>query len=232
MSFYFDRIYNPVYDFLVAQNAPYHQLQETCIKELELTEGDQLLCAGVGTGNEILRILKSKPGIHIMAVDSSQTALHKAQKKAAKFGRSIETKLMDVQDLKFPDGIFDKVLCIHVTDFVKNSAKASEELLRVLKKTGKFAVTFPSAKEDFNFGMSVIGGAIRQHINNKQYYKIPAVLFSLVLGTIVYLPFLFRKERREYTKQDIDGIFAPLSPERSRVEEYAIYNDYIVCGEK
>ncbi len=56
MGFYFDRIYNPVYDILVAQNAPYHQLQKTCIKELEPADGDQLLCSGEDT-SEILPVL-------------------------------------------------------------------------------------------------------------------------------------------------------------------------------
>jgi ubiquinone/menaquinone biosynthesis C-methylase UbiE len=232
MGFYFDRIYNPVYDFIVAQNAPYQRLQEICIEKLELVDGDKLLCAGVGTGNEILRILKRNPNVHIVAIDSSGTALRKAQKKANTLGKSIETRLMDVQDLKFPDASFDKVLCIHVTDFVPDSSRASTEFTRVLKPGGKFAITFPSGKESLSFGKNVIGGAIRDHARRKQYHKIPLVLASVLIGAIVYFPFLFRSERRYYNKAEVEKLFTPLTKGKFRIEEYPVYSDFIVCSEK
>ena len=207
MKFYFDHVYNPVYDFIVTQIAPYQRLQQSCIEKLELKEGDKILCAGVGTGNEILRILQMKPNIQIVGIDTSSTALRKAQRKAQKQGKQIETRLMDVQKLEFADGSFDKALCVHVTDFVPDTAKASSEIYRVLKRGGNFTMTFPSAKEDLSFGINVIGDAIRYHIKAKKFHRIPLILVSTLLGALVYFPFLFRSERRFYSKSELEKLF-------------------------
>jgi len=52
---YFDFVYNPVYDFTIAQLAPYHSLQRTCVDKFEFDDGDKVLCVGVGTSNEANR---------------------------------------------------------------------------------------------------------------------------------------------------------------------------------
>ncbi|MDP2920584.1 MAG: class I SAM-dependent methyltransferase [Dehalococcoidia bacterium] len=232
MGFYFNRIYNPVYDFIVSQIAPYHRLQETCIQKLELSDGDRLLCAGVGTGNEILHVIESNPNVRITGIDYSSTAIKKAQKKARKRGVEIETRLMDVHNLDFADGSFDKALCVHVTDFVKDSGRASSELVRVLRKNGRFAVTFPSGKEDVSFGVSVIGDAIHHQVKNKRFHQVPVILASALVGTIVYLPFLFRRARRQYTRQELEKMFSSVTPGKFQIEEFPVYNDYIVHGTK
>jgi ubiquinone/menaquinone biosynthesis C-methylase UbiE len=232
MGFYFNRIYNPLYDFIVGQVTPYHRLQETCIEKLELADGDKLLCAGIGTGNEILHILEKNPDVHITGIDLSGTALNRVRRKAAKKGASVETRLMDVQKLEFPDNTFDKVLCIHVTDFVKDSAKASAELLRVMKKNGKFAITFPSSKEDFSFGKAVIGDTLRHHFKTKRYYRIPLSLLSALVGGLVYFPFLFRKERRQYSREELEKLFSTLTEGGFTVEEFPVYIDFILTGSK
>jgi hypothetical protein len=40
---------------------------------------------------------------------------------------------MDVTDIKFPDNIFDVILCYHILEHVKNDQRAMQELYRVLK---------------------------------------------------------------------------------------------------
>ncbi len=232
MKFYFNYVYNPVYDFFVNRITPYHHLQEACIENLNLAEGDIVLCAGVGTGNEILRILETNRNMQIVGIDASKTALRKAQNKAQKHGKTIQTCLMDVQNLQFTDASFNKVVCVHVTDFVKDSFKASAEIIRVLKPGGRFVITFPSGKEDFSFGMNVIGGTIRQHAKNKAYHKIPLVIVSSLLGAIVYIPFLFRSERRFYSKSELQEVFSKLTPGSFKIEDFPVYNDFILHGTK
>jgi hypothetical protein len=119
-----------------------------------------------------------------------------------------------------------------VTDFTTSSGQAASEIVRVLKNGGKFAVTFPSHKEDLSFGVSVIGEAIRYCAASGRYYRIPLVFLSAVVGTIVYLPFLFRKERREYSRHQLEEMFLPLARDRFDIEEFPAYNDYIVYGMK
>ena len=232
MKFYFDYFYNPVYDFLVTQLSPYQRLQQASIGKLELTENDKVLCAGVGTGNEVIRILEASPHISITGIDSSKTALNKVQKKVRKQGKSILTNLMDIQDMKFEDASFDKVLCVHVIDFVPDYTKAVSEIIRVLKPGGKFAITFPSGKEDFSFGVSVVGNAIRDHIKVRKFGKVFLIMVSTLLGTFVYFPFLFRKARRYYRKAEVEELFSRTSKNNFRIEDFTIYNDFIVFGSK
>lgn len=232
MKFYFDYFYNPVYDFIVTQLSPYQRLQRACIEKLELTEGDKTLCAGVGTGNEVIRILETSPHISITGIDSSKTALQKTQKKAQKQGETVDTRLMDIQNMEFAEGHFDKVLCVHVTDFVQDRTKASNELIRVLKPGGKFAVTFPSGKEDLSFGAHVVGDAIQAHIKAKNFGKVFLVMVSTLVATFIYIPFLFRKERRYYKRTDVEDLFSKLAINNFKIDDFPVYNDFIVYGTK
>jgi ubiquinone/menaquinone biosynthesis C-methylase UbiE len=232
MKFYFDYFYNPVYDFIVTQLSPYQRLQRASIEKLELTENDKVLCAGVGTGNEVIRILEASPHISITGIDSSKTALNKVQKKVREQGKTILTNLMDIQNMKFEEDSFDKVLCVHVIDFVPDYSKAVSEIIRVLKPGGKFAITFPSGKEKFSFGVNVAGNAMREHIKAKQFGKVFLIMLSMVVGAIVYFPFVFRKERRYYKRSEVEEPFSRLKIGNFQIEDFPEYNDFIVYGTK
>ena len=118
---YFNLVYNPIYDFTTARLPRYHKLQQTCINKLEFNDNDTMLCVGVGTGNEIVRILEMNKKVNIVGVDYSETALQKAHAKAIMSGRQIKVINMDAQHLEFPAGTFDKILCLHVMDFVEDN---------------------------------------------------------------------------------------------------------------
>ena len=77
MKAYFDFIYNPVYDFTTAQRVLYHRLQTKCVNKFKFHDGDRVLCAGVGTGNEVVHILKRNKKVSIVGVDYSSSALRK-----------------------------------------------------------------------------------------------------------------------------------------------------------
>jgi ubiquinone/menaquinone biosynthesis C-methylase UbiE len=232
MKFYFDYFYNPVYDFIVTQLSPYQRLQRASIEKLELTENDKVLCAGVGTGNEVIRILEASPHISITGIDSSKTALNKVQKKVREQGKTILTNLMDIQNMKFEEDSFDKVLCVHVIDFVPDYSKAVSEIIRVLKPGGKFAITFPSGKEDLSFGASVVGDAIREHIKTRKFGKVFLTTVSTAVATFVYIPFLFRKARRYYKRTEVESLFFGIVPGKFQIEDFPVYNDFIVFGVK
>jgi ubiquinone/menaquinone biosynthesis C-methylase UbiE len=233
MQAYFNYVYNPVYDFTTGRLNRYRQLQERCVDKLELRDKERVLCIGVGTGNEILHILHRNKNVSIVGVDYSCTALQKANRKALALGKKIELLIMDVRHLDFAAGSFDKVLCIHVMDFVQENGEVTGEILRVLKPGGQFVITYPSDKEGPRLGISLLSDSIRHGINSGKYYM-RALLECLVqmLVGIVYLPLLCRPKQKSYSRSEVEAMLTYSTDGDFQIEEDTVYQDFIVYGKK
>ena len=229
---YFDLVYNPVYDFTTARFASYHRLQSKCVDKFEFDDGDRVLCVGVGTGNEIIRILGINSKVNIVGVDYSKIALQKAYKKTLRLGKEIKVLAMDAQSLEFTTGSFNKVLCLHVMDFIEDDGKATAEILRVLKEGGQFVITYPSDKEGVKLGVNLLKDSIRHNINSGKFIRVLPQLLAQILVGIVYLPLLFRPKKRFYSRCELEAIFSELTGGDFQIEEYPVYQDFIVYGRK
>ena len=230
---YFNIAYNQVYDFTTARLSRYQRLQETCVSKLELRENDKVLCVGLGTGNEIFHILQMNRNVNIVGVDYSSTALRKAYKKALRLSKEIELLLMDARSLEFPTGSFDKVLCLHVMDFVQDNEQVTSEILRVLKKGGQYVITYPSGKEGTKLGYNLLRDSIRNNLNSGKH-RIRALSESLaqMMVTIVYLPLLFRPKRKCYSRSELEAMITQLTTGDFQIEDDPVYQDFIVYGRK
>lgn len=233
IKFYFDYAYNPVYDFTTARLHRYHELQENCIDKLELKENDRVLCVGLGTGNEALRILKQNSNVKIVGVDYSHTALRKAYKKASRLGKEIDIRVMDARCLEFITGSFDKALCIHVMDFVKEKEKVTSEILRVLRDGGRFVITYPSDKEGPRLAVNLLSDSVRHGVNSGKHgiRAFGEPLAQMLVG-IIYLPLLFRPKQKSYSCHELEAIISKLTNRDFQIEEDAVYQDFIVYGRK
>lgn len=233
MKVYFDFIYNPVYDFTTAQHASYRTLQSTCVHKLKFDDGDKVLCVGVGTGNEVIHILRRNSNVSIVGVDYSRTALKKAYQKALALGKKIEVFVMDVRNLEFTAGSFDKVLCIHVMEFVKENEEVTGEILRVLKDGGRFVITYPSHKEGPKLGLNLLKDSVRNRPGSGMHAILAFLKFTAqMLVGIVYLPLLFRSNWRSYSRSGLEAMFAQLTACDFEIEEDNVYQDFIVYGRK
>ena len=160
------------------------------------------------------------------------TELKKVYMKALTRGKEIEVLAMDAQALEFAIGSFDKVLCLHVMDFIPDDEKATAEILRVLRDRGQFVITYPSDKEGVRFGLNLLRDSIRYNINSGKFIKVlPQLLVQIVVG-IVYLPLLFRPRKRFYSRRELEAMFTKLTSGDFQLEEYSVYNDFIVYGRK
>ena len=230
---YFNSVYNRVYDSTAARLNRYRRLQSTCIKKLKLRDADRVLCVGVGTGNEVLRILQISRNVKIVGVDYSKTALQKAYSKALARGKEIEVLIMDARRLEFAAESFDKVLCLHVMDFIDDNKEVTKEVLRVLKHGGQFVITYPSSKEGPRLGVNLLSDSIRQGIDSgkPRIRGLSESLAQMLVG-IVYLPLLFRPKRKSYSRSELEAMFSKLTTGNFRIEEEPVYQDYIVYGRK
>jgi len=233
MQVYFDYAYNPVYDFTTGRLNRYRQLQERCVSKLNLKNNDRVLCVGVGTGNEILHILKMNTNVNIVGVDFSHTALWKAQKKALELGKEIKLLNMDARLLQFPAGTFDKVLCIHVMDFVEDNETVTSEIFRVLKNGGQFVITYPSEKEGLKLGCNLLRDWIRGQLGSRKHPTRASLqlIAQMVMG-IGYLPLLFRPQRKSYSRSQLEAMITQLTAGAFHIEEDSVYQDFIVHGQK
>jgi len=232
LQYYFNFAYMPIYDLITAHFDAYQKLHNTCVDKLELDDGDKILCAGVGTGNEVTNVLGIGKKISIVGVDNSYTALRKARQKAIACGKEIEIVPMDVQNLEFTTGFFDKVLCLHVMDWVEDESKATAEIMRVLKDGGKFVITYPADKENINLGFKILRDSFLSNGNRGKFGTIYPLLLATLLGGIVYLPLLFRPQRRTNSRLELETILSEVANGSLQIEEYPLYNDYIVYGRK
>ena len=229
---YFDHVYNPVYDFAVGHLNHYNELQKHCAGKLKLEGNEMVLCAGLGTGNEICHLLECSPTARITGVDFSNSALKKARAKAVEAGKRIETCEMDIHRLALPSGAYDRVMCLHVMDFVPDKKAATRELLRVLKDGGRFVITYPSEAENLRLGRGLLKDAVR-HNRKIGKSRAMAVLDPLVrmAAGMVFLPLLFRPGRRTCRREELRSLLSEVTGEFS-IEEETLYHDYIVFGMK
>jgi ubiquinone/menaquinone biosynthesis C-methylase UbiE len=130
------RRYNRIalfYDFLEAPME--HMRFAAWRKRLQAgIQGKLALEVGVGTGKN----LSYYPAdVHITAIDLSPQMLARARHRAEKMHFQVDLQEMDVQDLEFPDHVFDTVFATFVFCSVPDPVMGLRELRRVCKPEGK-----------------------------------------------------------------------------------------------
>jgi len=233
MQIHFNFAYNRVYDFTTARLSRYRKLQQMCVGKLKLRDDDTVLCVGLGTGNEIFHILQMNRNVKIVGVDYSNTALQKAYKKASALGKEIEVLIMDARRLELAAGSFDKVLCLHVMDFVEDNREVTKEILRVLKNGGQFVITYPSDRESPKLVYNLLGDIIRSNLaSGKHPVKAFLEPVAQMVAGIVYLPLLARPKRRCYSRCELESMITKLPTVDIQIDEESVYQDFIVHGRK
>lgn len=96
--------------------------------------GNTILEAGIGTGSNILYYPEGK---NIYGIDFSPKMVEIAKDKAKKYGKDVDIRVMDIENLEFNDNTFDAIVTSCVFCSVPDPIKGLKELKRVLKNDGK-----------------------------------------------------------------------------------------------
>ncbi len=107
--------------------------------------GEKILDAGCGNGIYINSLVQ-KCGINGWGIDINEAYLKRAGVLAKIFRCPSQFKKMSLTDLLFPDGFFDKIICLQALQFIDDDKRAIKEMGRVLKKGGILVLGFPGEK--------------------------------------------------------------------------------------
>ena len=77
----------------------------------------------------------------VVGIDFAEEMVRAANEKAAGLGIAPRVRIMDAENVEFPDGYFDRVLCGFGIMFFPDQARALAEFRRVLKPGGRLALS-------------------------------------------------------------------------------------------
>lgn len=101
--------------------------------------GMNLLDVSTGTGVVAIEVAKQYPDANIEAVDISSGMLQQAKAKAQQEGlQNIVFKKCDVENIAYPDEVFDVVTCGYALFFYPDMEAAYQKICRTIRSGGLF----------------------------------------------------------------------------------------------
>lgn len=133
-----------------------HMMNETnirmtynSIQNLEIAEGEKILELGHGNCGHLEYLLSQNQDLTYQGLEISTLMHEEAQKAHADLVKENRAafSLYDGLNVPFPDNRFDKIFTVNTIYFWSDPQHLLSEIYRILKKNGKFNITF--AHEDF-----------------------------------------------------------------------------------
>ena len=112
-------------------------LHERLIRDLPI--GSRLLDVGCGGGQHAVKIVQSRPDLHVVGIDISSTMVKRSRALARResVADKVTFELGDALDLKFESASFDSVYCAGPLKQVPDKSRVLRECHRVLRPSGK-----------------------------------------------------------------------------------------------
>lgn len=111
------------------------------LKLVNVQDGWTMLDVGCGGGFTIRRLLKRSQDAQVYGIDISEESVAKAKKVNAEvLDKQVFVTLGSAEKLPYEDGKFDLVTAVETVYFWPNLPNCLQEVRRVLKSGGKFAI--------------------------------------------------------------------------------------------
>ena len=111
------------------------------LKLLDVQDGWTMLDIGCGGGATLQRLLKRSKGAKVYGIDISEESVAKAKKVNAKvLDKQVFVSQGSAEKLPYLDNKFDLVTAVETVYFWPNLPDCLQEVRRVLKSGGKFAI--------------------------------------------------------------------------------------------
>jgi phosphatidylethanolamine/phosphatidyl-N-methylethanolamine N-methyltransferase len=126
------RVYDGAFDWALGPG------RRLAVERLPAKAGDRVLEVGVGTG---LSLPHYPENCTLTGIDITEAMLDQARQRVAELGRKrIDLRVMDAQQLEFPDGSFDHVVAPYVISVVPEPERVMREIRRVCRPGGTVIV--------------------------------------------------------------------------------------------
>ena len=111
------------------------------LKLVDVQDGWTMLDVGCGGGFTIRRLLKRSQDAQVYGIDISEESVAKAKKVNAEvLDKQVFVTLGSAEKLPYEDGKFNLVTAVETVYFWPNLPNCLQEVRRVLKSGGKFAI--------------------------------------------------------------------------------------------
>ncbi|MFN2400399.1 MAG: class I SAM-dependent methyltransferase [Gemmatimonadaceae bacterium] len=122
--------------------------QDRLLELAELKPGDRVLDIACGTGLVTFPAARAvAPNGSVVATDISDAMVEHVKAEAGKRGlQNVTAERMDAEELRFPDGSFDVVLCALGLMYVPDPLASLRETYRVLRSGGRAVVAVWGAR--------------------------------------------------------------------------------------
>ena len=125
---------------------------------VDIQDGWTMLDIGCGGGATLQRLLKRSKNAHVYGIDISEESVTKAKKVNAEvLDKQVFVTQGSAEKLPYEDGKFDLVTAVETVYFWPNLPNCLQEVRRVLKPGGKFAILVEVVDSDSKW-TSVVEG--------------------------------------------------------------------------
>ncbi|MCU7934932.1 MAG: class I SAM-dependent methyltransferase [Candidatus Thiodiazotropha sp. (ex Dulcina madagascariensis)] len=135
------------------------RLNDFALEILELKRGDNVLEIGFGRGTLLRRIADATPQGLVVGIDFSQDMVDAARKKNKRYidNGLVRINQIDLQDIHYPEGTFDKVFTGNTIYFWTEPEKDIKKVKHVMKPGGTLVIGFRTREQMENIPITQYG---------------------------------------------------------------------------
>lgn len=172
--------------------------------------GKEVLEVGVGAGTDFIQWARSGAKAH--GIDITEEAIRYTTRRLEVYGLSCKSlRVADAERLPFPDESFDLVYSYGVIHHTPNTAKALEEIVRVIRVGGRGKIMLYNKRSSIAW-LNWVRHAL---LKGKPFKSLDSVLFDHMesIGT------------KAYTRRQVEAMLAPYPVRMRKLDTTVAHRD-------